>query len=153
MRVLMTADGVGGVFGFVVELSRELAARGVDVTLAVMGPPLDPGQRSLLGDLPRVEVYERACALEWMQEPWREVDAASEWLEGLAERCSPDVVHLNGYSQATRDYGAPKLVVAHSCLLGWWRAVRGAGGHGALTAYAARVRAGLDAADFVVAPT
>lgn len=153
MRVLMTADGVGGVFGFVADLCRELGQVGVEVTVATMGPPLEEGQRATLRALPGVRVEERACALEWMPDPWADVDAASEWLLQVASKVRPDVVHLNGYAHAVLDFGAPKLVVAHSCVLGWWRAVHGEAAPASFTEYARRVRAGLAAADAVVAPT
>lgn len=153
MRVLMTADGVGGVFGFVVDLARELGPHGVSVTVAMMGPALRREQRTLLQSLPNVDLHERPYALEWMREPWDAVDAASEWLLDLARGVRPDVVHVNGYSHALLDFGAPKLLVAHSCVLGWWRAVHGTDAPDTYREYARRVRAALAAADLVVAPT
>ncbi len=153
MRVLMTADCVGGVFGYAVELARELTREGVEVRLAVLGEPLAPHQRETLRTVRGLAFDERAGALEWMEEPWRDVDAAGEWLRDLARRYVPTVVQLNGYAHATLDFGAPKLVVAHSCVLGWWRAVHGESAPAAYAEYARRVRAGLDAADDVVAPT
>jgi glycosyltransferase involved in cell wall biosynthesis len=153
MRVLMTADCVGGVFGYAVELARELTRRGVAVTLAVLGEPLAPHQRDSLRGVRGLVFEERAGALEWMNEPWRDVDAAGEWLRELARVHAPSVLHLNGYAHAALDFGAPKLVVAHSCVLGWWRAVRGESAPDSYAEYARRVRAGLEAADGVVAPT
>ena len=38
-KVLMTADTVGGVWTYAVELARGLADRGVEVALATMGAP------------------------------------------------------------------------------------------------------------------
>ena len=153
MHVLMTADGVGGVFGFALDLSRALAARGVSVTLAVLGPRITSDQRALLRGVRDLAVHERAGALEWMQEPWADVDACSAWLTELSARVRPDVVHVNGYAHATCDFGVPKLVVAPSCVLGWWRAVHGRAMPEPDVEYVRRVRAGLGAADFVAAPT
>jgi glycosyltransferase involved in cell wall biosynthesis len=153
MRVLMTADGVGGVFGFAVDLARELCARGVEVELAVMGEPLAPHQRAALRGVRGLELHERKCALEWMSDPWADVDAAGEWLGELARRHRPALVHLNGYAHAALEFGAPKLVVAHSCVRGWWRAVHGEAAPARYAEYTRRVGAGLDGADAVVAPT
>lgn len=153
MRVLMTADGVGGVFGFAVELARELCARGVEVRLAVLGEPLAAHQRESLHGVRGLALHEHACALEWMSDPWEDVERSSEWLLELARRHPPDLVHLNGYCHAPLDFRAPTLVVAHSCVLGWWRAVYGEAAPASYAEYARRVRAGLDAADHVVAPT
>ena len=36
----------------------------------------------------------------------------------------PDIVHLNNYVHAALPFRAPKLVVGHSCVLSWWRAVK-----------------------------
>src|SRR3954462_6219754 len=120
MRVLMTADCVGGVFGYAVELARELVRPGVEITLAVLGEPLAPHQRETLRGVRGLAFDERPGALEGMDEPCHDVDAAGEWLRELARVHAPTVVHLNGYAHAALDFGAPKLVVAHSCVLGWW---------------------------------
>ena len=58
-------------------------------------------------------------------DPWEEMEAAGTWLLELEERFRPDVIHLNGYSQAALPWRAPVLVVAHSCVLSWWQAVHG----------------------------
>ena len=63
-------------------------------------------------------------ALEWMPDPWRDVDAAGEWLIDLA--IGHDLVHLNGYAHAALPFEVPVIAVAHSCVLTWWRAVHGA---------------------------
>jgi glycosyltransferase involved in cell wall biosynthesis len=48
---------------------------------------------------------------------------------------------------------APKLVVGHSCVASWWRAVHGAEPPQAWDRYRRRVQEGLLAADAVVAPS
>lgn len=44
-QILTTADAVGGVWRYTVDLGRELRARGVRLTVAVMGPPPTQAQR------------------------------------------------------------------------------------------------------------
>jgi hypothetical protein len=65
----------------------------------------------------------------------------------------PDVVHLNGFVHAALAWSAPVVVVAHSDVISWWRAVRGGAPPPWLDEYARRVEAGLAAADSVCAPT
>jgi hypothetical protein len=43
-RILMTADAVGGVWSYALDLIRELAPRGAQVLLAVTGPIPDRSQ-------------------------------------------------------------------------------------------------------------
>lgn len=153
MRVLMTADTVGGVWTYACELIRALAVHDVEVTLATMGAPPSRAQQGVIARLPNAELVGSSYALEWMSEPWRDVDAASEWLLGIAERTKPDLVHVNGYAHATLEFGAPVLCVAHSCVATWFRAVRGCEPPSEWDEYRRRVGAGLRAADAVVAPT
>jgi glycogen synthase len=152
-HVLMTADAVGGVWTFAVDLARALGAHGVRVTLAVTGPAPSDAQAAQLAALPNVSCQQHASRLEWMEDPWDDVEAAGEWLTTLAERERPDVVHLNGYCLASLPWNVPVLVTGHSCVLSWYRAVRGHDAPPEWDRYAARVREGLHAADLVTTPT
>jgi glycosyltransferase involved in cell wall biosynthesis len=98
-------------------------------------------------------VYQSAFALEWMNDPWQQVDEAGKWLRGIAGAFRPTVVHVNGYAHASVDFGAPVIVVAHSCVLGWWRAVFGQAAPDRYAEYKRRVMRGLSNAQVVVAPT
>jgi glycosyltransferase involved in cell wall biosynthesis len=149
----MTVDPVGGVFTYAVELARALGRHGIHMSLATMGGRLRREQTHSLARLGNVTPYESTFQLEWMGEPWRDVARAGEWLGALEARVKPDLAHLNGYVHAALAWRAPVVVVAHSCVLSWWEAVR----HGPAPAQWARYReavaAGLRAADVVVAPT
>ena len=149
----MTADAAGGVWTYSLELVDALAAEGVGVTLAVMGGHLSEAQRRQAASSAAEAVHESSFALEWMSEPWAEVDEAGSWLLGLADDARPDVVHLNGYAHAPLPWPAPTLVVGHSCVLSWWEAVRGEPAPQEWAEYRHRVTAGLAAASAVVAPT
>ena len=152
-RVLVTADTVGGVWTYAVELARELDARGVRVALATMGAPVSEHQRAQLDGLDGVQLFESGYKLEWMQDPWEDVDAAGQWLLRLAREFEPDVVHLNQYAFGALPFAAPKLVVAHSCVLSWWRAVHGEAAPAQWDTYRMLVRQGLLGADLIAAPT
>ncbi|HET9623319.1 MAG TPA: glycosyltransferase family 4 protein [Kofleriaceae bacterium] len=149
----MTADTVGGVWTYACELAEALAPHGVSITLAAMGRALSADQARRAAAIANLSVVERPYALEWMPEPWRDVDAAGDWLRELAHACRPDVVQINGYAHAALAFAAPVMVVAHSCVWTWTRAVHGTDPGPAWHEYRRRVVAGLRAADLVVAPT
>jgi len=152
-RVLMTADAVGGVFTYAVELIRALAWQKVNVTLATMGGPLRQSQRETIAALANCELVESNYRLEWMPDPWDDVTAAGEWLLGLEHTVRPDLIHLNGFVHAALPWRAPTLVVAHSCVLSWWRAVRREPAPADWDRYRAKTGAGIRAAHLLVAPT
>jgi glycogen(starch) synthase len=151
MRLLMTADTVGGVWTYAVELAHALAPHDVQVHLATMGRRLSDAQRAEADVF--TAVHESEFALEWMDDPWEGVDAAGTWLLELERTVSPDVVHLNGYVHASLPWQAPVLVVAHSDVVSWFRAVRGAQAPPEWDTYRRRVSEGLQAAARVVTPT
>ncbi len=151
-RVLMTADAVGGVWRYSVDVSSALVRRGINVTLAVMGPPPTPSQRSLATAL-GINVVTSPLKLEWMEAPWDDVDRAGEWLLDLERTLQPDVVHLNGFCHGNLPWRVPVVIVAHSCVCSWWRSVHGVEAPDDLAVYRTRVGAGLAAATLVIAPS
>ena len=116
LRVLMTGDAVGGVWSYALELARSLGPRDVEVCLATMGPLPSAEQRRDAAAIPNLHLVTSDYALEWMDEPWEDVDSAGGWLRVLEERIGADVVHLNGYAHAALPFRAPVVVVAHSCV-------------------------------------
>jgi glycosyltransferase involved in cell wall biosynthesis len=152
-RVLMTVDAVGGVWRYALELSRGLASGGTDVVLAVMGPPAAPEQLAEAAAINGVQVVQGSFDLEWMPGADQGVLRAGAWLMELEATYAPDLVHLNGYAHAALPWRAPAVVVAHSCVLSWWRAVHGEQAPAEWDGYRRRTAAGLSAADLVVAPT
>lgn len=148
----MTIDAVGGVWTYALDLVEALPDH-VEVVLAAMGPSPSGEQRSQLGRAGAAGFEERDYRLEWMDDPWADVERAGEWLLELAAEVDADVVHLNGYAHARLPFRAPVVVVGHSCVLSWHEAVRGEPAGAAWSRYAAVVSEGLQAADVVVAPT
>jgi glycogen(starch) synthase len=153
MNILMTADAVGGVWTYAVELVRALARRGVKVGLAVMGAPLSRDQREEARSVPSLELFESAFKLEWMENPWDDVHRAGEWLLQLEARLQPCLIHLNGYAHAALPWKAPIVTVGHSCVLSWWKAVKGCEAPASWDRYREAVSRGLAASRLVVAPT
>ena len=152
-RVLMTADTVGGVWTYAVELARQFDARGVQVAIATMGAPLALHQRQQLADTSSVTLFDSSYRLEWMQQPWDDVDAAGRWLLQIAREFQPDSGHLTPVAVGALAFEAPTLLVAHSCVLSWWRAVHGCAAPSEWDTYRERVARGLNGADLVAAPT
>lgn len=151
--ILMTADTVGGVWTYALDLARGMTAKGSRVVLATMGEPLSPTQQEEADQVRGLQVIESAYKLEWMHDPWADLDAAGEWLLELEQRVAPDVVHLNGYAHGALPWKAPVLVVGHSCVLSWWSAVKGESAPASWDEYRRRVRDGLRNATMVAAPT
>lgn len=150
--ILMTVDAVGGVFTYALRLGSLLATRGSEVHLATMGPRPNDAQREA-AEHAGLRVHESDYRLEWMGEPWADVDEAANWLRELERQIEPDIVHLNGYCHGACPWRSPVVVVAHSCVLSWWRAVRKEAAPIEWSEYRDRVTRGLHAADIVIAPT
>jgi glycosyltransferase involved in cell wall biosynthesis len=131
MKVLMTADTVGGVLTYANDLADALRGEEVEVVLATLDD----------------------FRLEWMEDPWEDVKASGEWLLELEQRERPDVVHVNGYAHGALPWRAPCVVVAHSDVCSWFRAVRAEEAPPSWDRYRREVTAGLRRADAVVSIT
>jgi glycosyltransferase involved in cell wall biosynthesis len=153
MKVLMTADTVGGVWTYAMDLIGALQPHGVQVLLATMGAPMNREQRVQAAALSNLEVQESHFRLEWMDDPWLDVHRAGEWLLDLEERFAPDVVHLNGYVHGQLAWNSPVLVAGHSCVVSWYHAVKNEAAPAQWATYRQEVALGLKSADWVVAPT
>lgn len=153
MRILMSADTVGGVWSYALELARGLIGRGDRVVIAAMGGRLDAAKRRAVDAIPGLVVHDSELRLEWMDDPWGDLDRAADWLLTLAAEVKPDVVHLNHYAHGALDWPAPVLVVMHSCVYSWYYGVRGCPPEARWSRYRSVVRRGLQAADVVAAPT
>ena len=121
MKVLMTADAVGGVWTYAADLAAGLAQRGVEVVLAVLGPePSRESRDRFAGDLRVV-----SAPLDWTAETPEAVLDAGLLVAELAERERVDVVHLNSPALAAGDaFRAPLVGVCHSDVKTWWAAVK-----------------------------
>ena len=152
-RVLMTADCVGGVWTYALDLAESLGEFGVEVLLATMGQRPSHAQAGQAAKISNLQLFESDYKLEWMDSPWTDVDAAGIWLLDLARDFDPQIVHLNGFVHAALDWAVPVVVVAHSCLRSWWQAVKAKPVPAEFDEYSRRVSAALQQANLVVAPT
>jgi glycogen(starch) synthase len=152
-RVLMTGDTVGGVWTFALELARGLGAHAIEVVLASMGGMPSEAQWNEAASVPNLRLFASDYRLEWMAEPWRDIEEAAVWLKELEARFAPDVIHLNTFGHGTLPWNAPVVLTAHSCVLSWWRAVRGGKAPAEWDRYRKCVAAALRAAQIVTAPS
>lgn len=153
MRVLISADTVGGVWTYAVDLVSELVYKGYEIGLATMGRRLTSSQHDQIDRLPHVTLYESEFKLEWMEEPEEDLERAGEWLLSVAREFEPDIVHLNHFCHSHLPFRVPVVTVYHSSVSGWWRAVHGRPAPDQWSDYERRLVKGLQASDTVVAPT
>ena len=151
-HILMTADAVGGVWTYSLDLARELTKYGVRTTLATMGPRPSEQPTAEALSIPGLRLLASDYKLEWMDSPWADVDAAGFWLLALCQNLKADLVHLNGYAHGSVAWPVPSVVVGHSCVYSWWQAVHGTPPpDAAWSDYRSRVSAGLRGASAAVA--
>lgn len=149
MRVLLTADAVGGVWTYATDLADGLAAAGVEVTLAVLGPD---ERRTAGAGVETIALPD--VALDWLAESEDEVLAGAERLAALAERLDVDLIHLNNPALAAGGaFRRPVLGVCHSDVATWWAAVRGGPLPADLAWRAGLTGRGYAACDALLAPT
>jgi glycosyltransferase involved in cell wall biosynthesis len=153
MKILMTADTIGGVWTYAIDLAKALEPFGVEIALATMGDPVSPSQRRAAERCANLTLHESTYKLEWMDNPWEDVASAGCWLLDLEQRLRPDVIHLNGYAHGALPFSAPIVIVAHSCCLSWWQAVKHEPAPREWARYREKVSRGIHEADVVIAPT
>ena len=121
IRLLMTADAVGGVWQYATELAAGLAPHGIETTLAVLGPGPSEAQRDAARGLTLIET---GLPLDWLSEAEATAAAAGE-VAALARQLRADIVHLNSPALAAQQaFGVPTVGAAHGCLATWWHAAR-----------------------------
>ena len=149
----MTADTVGGVWTYAVDLAGALSVEGFEIALATMGGPTSPQQRSDARQAAVLGVFESSFRLPWMDEPWDDVAEAKRWLLELCSHVEPDMVHVNDPVYASSGYDAPTVAVGHSCVLSWWQSVWNAPAPSSWNRYRSEMTRGLASADAVIAPS
>lgn len=124
-RVLMTADAVGGVWTYALDLAAGLARQGVATTLVTLGPRPAADQRQQAQATPGLQLIETDLKLDWTAETLGEIEAAASVLRSIAHASGADLIHLNSPALAIGGgFSAPVLGVCHSCLATWWSAVK-----------------------------
>lgn len=153
-RILLTADAVGGVWHYAVDLAGSLGPWGCEVVLALLGPAPDERKRAGMSAMPHVRLIETCLELDWLARDATAIEAASRNIAELAGDLGADIAQLNMPSLASSGrFGMPIVAVAHSCVASWWEAVAGGAMPDDFTWRSRLVHAGLHRAAEVVAPS
>jgi len=155
MKILMTTDTAGGVWSYAIHLSELLSIQGIQIVLAAMGTGISQGQRKQIEQLQKkgVKVVFNKMKLEWMEDSQEDIVRATDWIWQLYKSESPDLIHLNNYGQVTQDWDVPTVLVAHSCIASWWKAVKRTPLPFRFNSYFRMVSEAFEQADAVVSPT
>jgi len=155
LRVLATTDTVGGVWNYSLDLARGLARLDVETVLALLGPSPTNAQRKAARGITGLRLVETGHALDWLAADANALSRSGEAVARLAAKHQVDVVQLNAPSiGAGVQFPVPVIAVAHSCVATWWDQVKP--GEPLPDEFGWRteaMKAGLEAADLVVAPT
>ena len=126
MHVLVTADTVGGVWTYAHELVTGLVRRGVACDAGQLRRDSNGGADRVDGWSARTfDFHPTAFRLEWMQEASSDIEASSR-IPACRDRrvqagpAAPEPVLLRHAAVSI-----PKLVVAHSDVVSWWRGGEG----------------------------
>jgi glycogen(starch) synthase len=153
-HVLMTADAVGGVWTYALDLADGFAEHGIRVTLAVLGPAPDPAQRAQAEAIAGLTLVETGLELDWTAPTPGALASAADGLRTLVRDSDADLVHLNSPALAAGQvFDRPVVSVAHSCLATWWGGVRQTEMPEDFRWRAQRHWQGLLASDAVIAPS
>jgi glycogen synthase len=152
-RVLMTADAIGGVWTYAMDLAAGLSAAGVEVTLAVLGPPAAADQRRDADAIDNLTLVETGLQPEWLAASPQELARSRAGLAALAAEVEPQLLHLNSPALAGAGFAAPVLGACHSCVATWWSAARDAKMPEDFGWRAAELGKGMAACDALMAPS
>ncbi|SDA21551.1 Glycosyltransferase involved in cell wall bisynthesis [Methylobacterium sp. UNC378MF] len=122
-HVLMSADAVGGVWQYSLDLAAGLIRQGLAVTVAVLGPAPSEARIAVAQADTGACIRVTGLPLDWTAEtPGAVLDAAAA-LARLAREIGADLVHLHSSAMALADFSVPVAAVCHSCVATWWDAV------------------------------
>ena len=154
LKLLMTADAVGGVWQYALDLAAALVPHGIQTTLAVLGPSPDAAQHTEAKRVKGLTLVDTRLPLDWLCSAPEPVLAAGEAIAALARSTGADLVQLNMPTLAARaKFGVPVIAVAHGCVTTWWEAAFGTDLAKQYRWHRVLTRQGLRAADRVVAPS
>lgn len=153
LRVFMTADAVGGVWQYALDLAKGLHSHNIETTLAVLGPAPSSDQQAR-AEAAGVRLILTGLPLDWTAERPDMVEEAGRAISRLAAQFKPDIVHLNSPAlAASAAFAAPVVAVCHSCVATWWQAVRQGQLPEEFVWRTDLVQRGYQAADMLLAPT
>ena len=154
LKLLMTADTVGGIWQYAVDLAGALRQRGNEVLLVTLGPAPTDAQRHEAREA-GARLIETDLPLDWLVDGPAPVLAAGEAVAAIAMRERVDLMHLNMPALAAAALPPiPAIAVAHGCVATWWQAAKPSEPlAGEYRWHRALMNEGLRAAARVIAPS
>jgi glycosyltransferase involved in cell wall biosynthesis len=152
-RILLTGDTEGGVWTFALDLSTGLIQRGLEVCLVTFGTSVSDKQRESADAINGLKWAHCYSKLEWMPDPWGDLERASYFLVQIARTWAPDLVHLNTLCHGDLEWNVPVVTTHHSCVVSWWQSVKGSALPPDWRRYQGKVERSLQSATCVSAPT
>jgi glycogen(starch) synthase len=152
-NIVATADTVGGVWTYALDLAAAMSRRGVRTTLAVHGPAPSDAQRRQAAETGGLQLVELSLPLDWTAQTPDEILSAAGVLRDLAVQSGADLLHLNSPIFAAARYPLPVVGVIHSSVATWWSAVRTTPMPEDFVWRTQMLGAGLVACDALIAPT
>lgn len=154
LKVLITADAVGGVWQYSTDLARGLSGLGIETLLVLLGPGPSEAQRAGAAAIPGLKLVETGLALDWLANDASAIRVAARVIREIAHVEGVDIVHLNTPALAAEvAFDLPVVAGQHSCVATWWAAVHGTPLPDDFAWRTALVGKGLHSADIVVTPT
>lgn len=151
-RVFMTTDTVGGVWSYVLDLTRGFIEAGDEVFLAIIGSGPDAVQRNSVP--PDAHLLFTNLPLDWTAISRMDLEYACEALALMAAQVDADIAHLHAPALVGRStWKIPVVAVAHSCVGTWWEAVHKGSLPADLVWRHEMTSLGLRRADAVIAPS
>ena len=152
-RALVTADALGGVWRYALDLAGALRPHGWEARLAVLGPPPSPAQEAQALHRTGSAPLRLDAPLDWEAGEAEALARGQAAIRAAAEAVGADLLQVNQPAYAGGAWPVPVVAVAHSCVGTWWRAVRGEAPPEGWRWHAEAVRAGLEEADAALAPS
>ena len=154
LRVFMTADAVGGVWQYALDLAQGLRAYDTETTLCVLGPRPSPAQHAAARRIPGLRLICLDLPLDWTAACPEDVLDAAAAVVDVAKAEGSGIIHLNSPALAAGPrFPAPVVTVCHSCMATWWQAIRKRPMSRQFRWHKDLVAQGLGKADAIVAPS
>ncbi|RYE89192.1 MAG: glycosyltransferase family 1 protein, partial [Oxalobacteraceae bacterium] len=153
LSLLMTADAIGGVWQYSLDLAAALGPLGVTTILVTLGPRASAAQRSEAAAA-GVTLMESGLPIDWLCDGPEPIHAAGEAIAAIAKARKVDVVQLNMPTLGARPrFAMPVVAVMHGCIATWWDAAHGMTLAPEFRWQRTATHQALMAADAVVAPS
>jgi hypothetical protein len=92
VKVLVTADAVGGIWQYSIDLARGLTGLGIETILAVMGPSPSEEQLASARSVAGLEVVDTGLTLDWLAQDAHLLREAAARVAQLASEVGADIV-------------------------------------------------------------